>query len=63
MQVAIDSGLPGLSLVVIACCGVTLATAQTIDSDEAMQIVMVSFFGTMVGAYRVWNTNKRSNGN
>lgn len=62
LQISLDSGLPGLVLIVAACCFVTLATAQSIDSDEVMQIVLVTFLGTMVGVYRVWSTNRKQRG-
>lgn len=62
LQIAIDSGLPGLGLVVLGCCVVTLKTAQTVDSDEAMQIILVTFLGSLVATYRVWSINRKQSG-
>lgn len=64
LHIAIDSGLPGLALIVGGCIFVTLKTAQNIDADEAVQVVSVTCLGALVAAYRVWSTNrKRSNRN
>ena len=65
LQIALDSGLPGLALIVVGCIFVTLATARSIDSDEVLVSLVVACLGTMVGTYRVFRTNQkqRSNGN
>lgn len=65
LQIALDSGLPGLSLIVGGCIFLTLYTARSIDSDEVLVSLVVACLGTMVGTYRVFRTNQkqRSSGN
>ena len=64
LQILIDSGLPGLCIVIGSCVYVTLAMAQRIDNDEFEKLIVIGTVGSIVGAYRVWSTNrKHGNGN
>lgn len=56
-----DSGLPGLVVVVAGCVAVTLLSANTIDSDEAVQVVSVTCLGAIVAAYRVREAVRKEN--
>lgn len=64
LHVLLDSGLPGLAIVIAACLAATYWTAQTVSEDEHTVALLVASVGAIVAVYRVWNTNrKQRNGN
>lgn len=62
MQIIVDSGLIGLSIVVGSCVYVTLAMAQRIDNDEFERLIVIGTVSSIVAAYRVWSTNRKQRG-
>lgn len=62
LHVLLDSGLPGLALVIGSCIYVTLAMAQRIDNDEFEKLIVIGTVGSIVAAYRVWSTHRKQKG-
>lgn len=60
LQIVVDSGLPGLTLVIVACLAVTYRTAQTIDADEHAVAAVGIVTTSIVAAYRLWSTNRKA---